>query len=74
MRHNFTHEAFMRKALVEARRALGRTSPNPAVGAVLVIDGKSWRRDTTNALARRTQKSNAFAGSTSQYQKPPSCT
>lgn len=29
----------MRKALLEARRGLGRTSPNPAVGAVLVING-----------------------------------
>ena len=31
-------EDFMRAALVEAKKALGRTSPNPAVGAVLVID------------------------------------
>ena len=30
----------MRAALVEARRGLGLTSPNPAVGAVLVIEGK----------------------------------
>jgi diaminohydroxyphosphoribosylaminopyrimidine deaminase/5-amino-6-(5-phosphoribosylamino)uracil reductase len=30
----------MRAALVEARRGLGLTSPNPAVGAVLVIGGK----------------------------------
>jgi diaminohydroxyphosphoribosylaminopyrimidine deaminase/5-amino-6-(5-phosphoribosylamino)uracil reductase len=30
----------MRAALVEARRGLGLTSPNPAVGAVLVIKGK----------------------------------
>ena len=30
----------MRAALLEARRGLGLTSPNPAVGAVLVIDGK----------------------------------
>lgn len=30
---------FMRAALDEAARALGRTSPNPAVGAVLVRDG-----------------------------------
>jgi diaminohydroxyphosphoribosylaminopyrimidine deaminase / 5-amino-6-(5-phosphoribosylamino)uracil reductase len=30
----------MRQALREARRGLGLTSPNPAVGAVLVIDGK----------------------------------
>lgn len=30
----------MRTALTEARRGLGLTSPNPAVGAVLVIEGK----------------------------------
>jgi len=30
----------MRAALVEARKGLGRTSPNPAVGAVLVIDNR----------------------------------
>ncbi|MEY2483846.1 MAG: diaminohydroxyphosphoribosylaminopyrimidine deaminase [Verrucomicrobiota bacterium] len=30
----------MRRALAEARKGLGQTSPNPAVGAVLVIDGK----------------------------------
>jgi diaminohydroxyphosphoribosylaminopyrimidine deaminase/5-amino-6-(5-phosphoribosylamino)uracil reductase len=33
-------ERFMRLALVEARKGLGRTSPNPAVGAVLVAGGK----------------------------------
>jgi diaminohydroxyphosphoribosylaminopyrimidine deaminase/5-amino-6-(5-phosphoribosylamino)uracil reductase len=33
-------ERFMREALSEARRGLGLTSPNPAVGAVLVIDRK----------------------------------
>ena len=33
-------EEFMRAALVEARKGLGRTSPNPAVGAVLVIDNR----------------------------------
>jgi diaminohydroxyphosphoribosylaminopyrimidine deaminase/5-amino-6-(5-phosphoribosylamino)uracil reductase len=31
-------EKFMRAALNEAKKALGQTSPNPAVGAVLVID------------------------------------
>jgi diaminohydroxyphosphoribosylaminopyrimidine deaminase / 5-amino-6-(5-phosphoribosylamino)uracil reductase len=30
-------EKFMRAALNEARKALGQTSPNPAVGAVLVV-------------------------------------
>ncbi len=33
-------ERFMRLALREARLGLGRTSPNPAVGAVLVHNGK----------------------------------
>jgi diaminohydroxyphosphoribosylaminopyrimidine deaminase/5-amino-6-(5-phosphoribosylamino)uracil reductase len=33
-------EEFMRSALIEAKKALGRTSPNPAVGAVLVIDNR----------------------------------
>jgi diaminohydroxyphosphoribosylaminopyrimidine deaminase/5-amino-6-(5-phosphoribosylamino)uracil reductase len=33
-------ERFMRAALVEAKKALGRTSPNPAVGAVLVIENR----------------------------------
>ena len=32
-------ERFMQAALVEAKKALGRTSPNPAVGAVLVLNG-----------------------------------
>src|SRR5947207_8380982 len=31
-----THEKFMRVALVEAEKGSGKTSPNPAVGAVLV--------------------------------------
>jgi diaminohydroxyphosphoribosylaminopyrimidine deaminase/5-amino-6-(5-phosphoribosylamino)uracil reductase len=31
---------FMRAALREARRSLGRTSPNPAVGAVLVVQNQ----------------------------------
>ena len=33
-------EKFMRAALKEAKKALGRTSPNPAVGAVLVIGNR----------------------------------
>src|ERR1043166_4001662 len=33
-------EEFMRAALAEAKKALGRTSPNPAVGAVLAIDNR----------------------------------
>ncbi len=33
-------EKFIRVALKEAKKALGRTSPNPAVGAVLVVDNQ----------------------------------
>jgi diaminohydroxyphosphoribosylaminopyrimidine deaminase/5-amino-6-(5-phosphoribosylamino)uracil reductase len=33
-------ECFMREALKEAKKALGQTSPNPAVGAVLVVDNR----------------------------------
>jgi diaminohydroxyphosphoribosylaminopyrimidine deaminase/5-amino-6-(5-phosphoribosylamino)uracil reductase len=33
-------EYFMRVALNEARKAVGRTSPNPAVGAVLVVNNR----------------------------------
>ncbi|AKU91238.1 bifunctional diaminohydroxyphosphoribosylaminopyrimidine deaminase/5-amino-6-(5-phosphoribosylamino)uracil reductase RibD [Vulgatibacter incomptus] len=33
-------ESFMRRAIEEARKALGRTSPNPPVGAVLVKEGR----------------------------------
>ena len=41
-------EKFMRLALREAARGVGRTSPNPAVGAVIVrggrVLGKGWHR------------------------------
>ncbi|RII27148.1 MAG: bifunctional diaminohydroxyphosphoribosylaminopyrimidine deaminase/5-amino-6-(5-phosphoribosylamino)uracil reductase RibD [Geobacter sp.] len=42
------HEKFMRRALVLARRGVGKTSPNPAVGCVIarngVIVGEGWHR------------------------------
>ncbi len=41
-------EAYMRRALQLARQGLGRTAPNPAVGAVIVRDGRvvaeGWHR------------------------------
>ncbi len=40
-------EAWMREALAEARLALGRTHPNPAVGAVVVRDGQIVGRGHT---------------------------
>jgi diaminohydroxyphosphoribosylaminopyrimidine deaminase/5-amino-6-(5-phosphoribosylamino)uracil reductase len=44
-----THESWLRLALREARRGVGRTSPNPAVGAVIVspkgkLLSKGWHR------------------------------
>jgi diaminohydroxyphosphoribosylaminopyrimidine deaminase/5-amino-6-(5-phosphoribosylamino)uracil reductase len=44
-----SHEKWMRHALREARRGVGRTSPNPAVGAVIVsargkLLAKGWHR------------------------------
>ena len=42
------HEKFMKRAIALARRGIGRTSPNPAVGCVIVKDGaivgKGWHR------------------------------
>lgn len=37
---NGEHERYMSRALQLARRALGRTSPNPSVGAVIVKHGR----------------------------------
>lgn len=55
MRPTERDEEFMRAALVEAKKALGRTSPNPAVGAVLVIDdqivSKGHHREAGHAHA-----------------------
>ncbi|MBQ2137740.1 MAG: bifunctional diaminohydroxyphosphoribosylaminopyrimidine deaminase/5-amino-6-(5-phosphoribosylamino)uracil reductase, partial [Selenomonas sp.] len=37
---NLQDEDFMRVALNLARNAIGRTSPNPLVGAVIVREGR----------------------------------
>src|SRR5258707_12574027 len=39
-RSTMSDEKFMRAALREAERGLGHTSPNPAVGAVIVRGGR----------------------------------
>lgn len=48
MKFTAQDERFMRRALALARRGLGKTSPNPVVGAVLVrngrIIGEGWHR------------------------------
>lgn len=41
---NVADEKFMRAALAEARKGLGLTSPNPAVGAVIVSGGRVLSR------------------------------
>lgn len=40
MKSNSDHERFMFAAITEAKKGVGLTSPNPAVGAVLVIQGR----------------------------------
>jgi diaminohydroxyphosphoribosylaminopyrimidine deaminase/5-amino-6-(5-phosphoribosylamino)uracil reductase len=48
MPFNKQDERFMQRALALARRGMGKTSPNPAVGAVLVrkgrVIGEGWHR------------------------------
>jgi len=47
---------FMRRALSLARRGVGRVSPNPAVGAILVsrgkIIGEGWHQKAGQAHAK----------------------
>ncbi len=49
---NSRDERFMRLALEEARRGLGRTSPNPAVGAVIVKGARVLSRGYHRAAGR----------------------
>ena len=66
-------EQFMRRALALARRGLGKTSPNPCVGAVLVkagkIIGEGWHRKAggphaeIEALKRRSVGASERVGS-----------
>lgn len=54
---NAEEENWMRIALAEAKKGLGLTSPNPAVGAVVVRDGRElsrgWHRECGQAHAER---------------------
>jgi diaminohydroxyphosphoribosylaminopyrimidine deaminase/5-amino-6-(5-phosphoribosylamino)uracil reductase len=56
-------ERFMRRALDLARRGLGRTSPNPAVGSVVVRDGaivgEGYHRSAGQPHAERIALANA---------------
>ena len=46
------HETHMRHALALARRSLGRVAPNPAVGCVIVKDGRVVGRGWTGQGGR----------------------
>ncbi len=75
---------FMRRALVLARRGVGRTSPNPCVGAVVVrggtIVGEGWHRRAGGAHAEvealaRAGRARKGAGTTTLYVTlEPCCT
>ena len=52
----------MRAALALARRSLGRTWPNPAVGCVIVLDGRVIARGRTRDGGRPHAEADAIAG------------
>lgn len=76
-------ETFLRLALREAQRGLGRTAPNPAVGAVVVKKGKviakGWHRAAgrphaeIEALSRLSSRAEA-KGATLYITLEPCCT
>lgn len=57
-------ERWMRMALEEARKGVGRTAPNPPVGAVIVKDGtcigRGWHRAAGRPHAEREALADAF--------------
>jgi len=56
---------WMRLAIAEARRGIGLTAPNPAVGAIIVRDnlliGKGWHRGAGKLHAEREAIADAIA-------------
>jgi diaminohydroxyphosphoribosylaminopyrimidine deaminase/5-amino-6-(5-phosphoribosylamino)uracil reductase len=79
-----TDESFMRRALQLARRGLGRTSPNPMVGAVLARGGKvigeGWHRRAglphaeVEALRDAARRGERVRGATLYVTLEPCCT
>ncbi len=79
-----TDESFLRRALQLARRGVGRTSPNPKVGAVLVRGGKvigeGWHRRAglphaeVEALSDAARRGERVRGATLFVTLEPCCT
>ncbi len=77
-------ERFMREALCLARKGVGRTSPNPCVGAVVVrggrIMGRGWHRAAgmphaeVEALREAASKSGSLRSATLYVTLEPCCT
>ena len=77
-------ERFMAQALRLAKRAYGRTSPNPLVGAILVRDGevigRGWHHKAgaphaeVEALADADRRRHAVVGATIYVTLEPCCT
>ncbi len=78
------HIKFMRRALILARRGMGRTTPNPCVGAVVVrngvVIGEGWHRAAgfphaeIEAIENARRKSFNVRGSTLYVTLEPCCT
>ncbi len=60
-------EVFMRQALEEARKGVGRTAPNPPVGCVIVkngeVIGRGWHRKAGRPHAEREALADVFSKS-----------
>ncbi|MFN0068646.1 MAG: bifunctional diaminohydroxyphosphoribosylaminopyrimidine deaminase/5-amino-6-(5-phosphoribosylamino)uracil reductase RibD [Limisphaerales bacterium] len=77
-------EAFLRQALALARKGVGRTAPNPAVGAVIVrggqILGEGWHRQAgrphaeIEALRDAASRGHDVRGTTMYVTLEPCCT
>lgn len=68
-----TDEGWMRLALLEAMEAVGRTSPNPAVGAVIVKDGKLLSKASTDAYGLMHAETRALQNVSAELLKGASC-
>jgi len=70
-------ETYMRRALAQARKGMGRVSPNPMVGAVVVKGGKiagmgyHRRAGTPHAEVHALAEAGTKARNADLYEPPP---